>query len=60
VAKLRKVVGQLAGEFDDLRPEDGHGGSGLGELDEANEQLRADAARLKQRIEVVEQENRRV
>jgi chromosome segregation ATPase len=60
VADVRNVVGQLAGDLANLRSENGHHRSGVEEMARANQQLRAKAARLKQRIEVLEQENRRL
>jgi chromosome segregation ATPase len=60
VADVQKVVGQLAGDLANLRSENGHHRSGVGEVARANDQLRAEAARLKQRIEALEQDNRRL
>jgi chromosome segregation ATPase len=60
VADVRKVVGQLAGQLDDLRSENASHRSGVEEMARAHEQLRAKAARLRQRIEVLEHDNQRL
>jgi chromosome segregation ATPase len=59
-AEVRKVVGQLAGQLEDMRSENGREHVAIGEIARANEQLRAEAARLKERIEVLEEENPRL
>jgi chromosome segregation ATPase len=60
VAEVQNIVGQLMGQFEDLRSESGHARSGVGEVTSASVQPQAEAAELKQRIEVLEQENRRL
>jgi hypothetical protein len=60
VADVRKVVKQLAGDLVNLPPENGREHLVIMEVARANEQLRAEADRLKGRIEVLEQENRRI
>jgi hypothetical protein len=57
---MRKVVGQLAGQLEDMRSENGGEHVAIGEIARANDQLRAEAAQLKERIQVLEQENRRI
>jgi chromosome segregation ATPase len=68
VAEVRKVVGQLAGDLANLRicasanlrSENGQDRSRVGKTARANERLRVEAARLNGRIDVLEQENRRI
>jgi myosin heavy subunit len=56
MAEGRKVVGQL----EDLRSKNDHERLAAVEVARANERLRAEAARLKQRIKMLEQQNRRL
>jgi prefoldin subunit 5 len=60
VAEVRKVIGQLAGQLEALRWENGRAHLAIAEVARANEQLRAEAPRLKERTEVLEHENRRL
>jgi chromosome segregation ATPase len=60
VAEVGNVVGQLTGQLEDLRTENGQDRFAVGEVARANERLRAEAAELKQRMEMLEQENRRL
>jgi FtsZ-binding cell division protein ZapB len=46
VAEVRKVVGQLTGELEDLRSENSHHRSEVSEVARANKQLRAEGAKL--------------
>jgi regulator of replication initiation timing len=54
MAEVRKVVGQLIGQIEDLRAETGHHRSRVGEVAHVNYQLRVEAAGLKQRIEMLD------
>jgi hypothetical protein len=60
VAEVRKVVGQLAGELEVLRSENGRQGLAVGDVARVNDQLREGAGELRLRIEALEQENRRL
>jgi predicted RNase H-like nuclease (RuvC/YqgF family) len=60
VAEVQKVIGQLTSQLEDLQSENSHYGSEVSEVARANERLRTEAAGLKQRIEVLEQNNQRL
>jgi chromosome segregation ATPase len=60
VAEVRNVVVQLTGQIKDLGAETGRERFADENIGRINEQLRAEAAGLKQRIEMLEQENRRL
>jgi predicted nuclease with TOPRIM domain len=50
----------LIGQIEDLRAETGHHHSRVGKVAHVSEHLRVEAAGLKQRIEMLEQQNRRL
>jgi chromosome segregation ATPase len=60
LTEVRKVVGQLTEQIEDSRAETDHHRSRVEEMSHGNEQLRVEAAGLNQRIEMLEQQNRRL
>jgi hypothetical protein len=60
VTGIRKVIGQLAGELEDLRSTNSRDRLALREVGRANEQLPVEGDRVKQRIELLEKKNRRL
>jgi hypothetical protein len=57
---VRNVVGRLAAQLQDVVAESNRQGLLIGEVERAKEQQRAEIAGLKQRVEALEQDNRRL
>jgi hypothetical protein len=60
VAEVRKAVGRLAGEVEDLRSEGSHEDLTVRAVARAKDQLRAEAVGLRSRLAVLEQDSRRI
>jgi hypothetical protein len=60
VAEVQNVVGQLVRHLEDVRSENVHPRSEVGEVPRANEQLPVESVGLKDRIEMLEQETQQL